>query len=216
MQEWSTALNDPGVRAALLSTGLQLMQPAGFGQTSVGHLGMGIGAAGETTNIREKMDTEQEKLGIAKQEALSKQDLRAATANAAEARSGTASERNLRIGEQEKSKTERAKWQNLIRVQGQHQAYMRDMARINQKRTSDIVSPQPALPVDDFHTWLGKNPQLKAILGTIGGLPDEPSPPSDPASEPPVAPPPADRVPNMTYTTPRGPMKWTGTGWISP
>lgn len=29
-----------------------------------------------------------------------------------------------------------------------------------------------------------------------------------------AVPPPAQRVPGQTYNTPRGPMKWTGTGWV--
>lgn len=46
-QEWNDALNDPKVRSTLLSFGLQMMTPAGFGQSTMGQFAQGIGAAGE-------------------------------------------------------------------------------------------------------------------------------------------------------------------------
>lgn len=59
MQEWGQALQDPNVRGALLSAGLQLMQPQPFGQTFAGGVGQAIGAAGESVTAREKMDLAQ-------------------------------------------------------------------------------------------------------------------------------------------------------------
>jgi hypothetical protein len=53
----------PTARSALLSFGLQAMQPQAIGQTMMGHLGQAVGAAGETVTRQEQMDLqEQEKL----------------------------------------------------------------------------------------------------------------------------------------------------------
>jgi hypothetical protein len=52
--EWSQALQDPRVKASMLSMGLQLLQPVQPGQTVAGHIGRAIGAGGETVgNIEE-------------------------------------------------------------------------------------------------------------------------------------------------------------------
>lgn len=43
-----------------------------------------------------------------------------------------------------------------------------------------------------------------------------PSVPKTSAAQPPSAPPADQRVKGTVYTTPKGPLKWTGTGWIAP
>lgn len=55
-QEWSTVLQDPKVRASLLSFGLQLMQPPQFGQTAGGQIAQAIGAAGETLGNQDEQE----------------------------------------------------------------------------------------------------------------------------------------------------------------
>lgn len=50
----------PTARSALLSFGLQAMQPTGIGQTPMGHIAQAIGAAGEAVTRNELMDQKQE------------------------------------------------------------------------------------------------------------------------------------------------------------
>lgn len=62
--EWSQVLQDPKVRASMLSIGLQLMQPPSFGQTTSGQFAQAIGQGGETlTRIdeQERAEAEQER-----------------------------------------------------------------------------------------------------------------------------------------------------------
>lgn len=49
----------PTARSALLSFGLQAMQPQAIGQTFMGHLGQAVGAAGETVTRQEQMDLQE-------------------------------------------------------------------------------------------------------------------------------------------------------------
>lgn len=78
--QWDDWLNRPGNRTALLSMGLQLMQPTAIGQTTGGHIAQSIGAGGEavarqeTSDLKErvaeaKMQTADERLRIAQQTA---------------------------------------------------------------------------------------------------------------------------------------------------
>lgn len=99
MQQWSDALGDPKVRGALLSAGLSLMQPAGFGQTTAGKIGEAIGAAGATVGAQEKMDRDES-------ESQSKQDLRAAQADSAMSRAQTA-QANATTAEERLKNTQR-------------------------------------------------------------------------------------------------------------
>ncbi len=46
-QEWTDFLNQPGNRAAMIQLGVNLLQPIGLGQSTLGHIGQAIGAAGE-------------------------------------------------------------------------------------------------------------------------------------------------------------------------
>src|SRR5262245_56997727 len=43
---WDGFLSNPDNQAALIQFGISLMQPMGFGQTPMGHLGQAIGSAG--------------------------------------------------------------------------------------------------------------------------------------------------------------------------
>lgn len=64
-------LDDPRARAALLSFGLQAMQPVGIGQTVGGHLAQSVGAAGEGATRADAIDQKNAladaKLGLAEQ-----------------------------------------------------------------------------------------------------------------------------------------------------
>ena len=76
--KWRNWIGDERNRTAMIQFGINLMQPIGYGQTPLGHLGQAIGAAGEAVSRRKKED-------IAEEEAGSKQTLREAQAVAAEA-----------------------------------------------------------------------------------------------------------------------------------
>lgn len=66
----------------------------------------------------------------------------------------------------------------------------------------------------------GFDPPKSAVGGAVtgGGTPTPPpaTAPAPAPAAPGALPPPEKRVPGQTYPTPRGPMVWTGTGWIPP
>lgn len=82
-ERWKSFLGDPDSRASLISFGLQLAQPMGFGQTPIGHFAQAVGAAGQTATNRDKINRQDV-------EAESKQVLRESQANAATSRAETA------------------------------------------------------------------------------------------------------------------------------
>lgn len=76
--EWSAFLDNPDARAALLSTGLQLMQPVALGQSPIGHLAQALGSGAHSVAIADarynaqdaaeaKATQETAKLGIAQE-----------------------------------------------------------------------------------------------------------------------------------------------------
>lgn len=77
--EWSQALTDPKVRSSLLSFGLQLMQPPGFGQTGLGQIAQGIGAAGQTLDAQDVEDRADRELARKERDTASTIDYRADT-----------------------------------------------------------------------------------------------------------------------------------------
>ena len=84
------------------------------------------------------------------------------------------------------------------------------------------VSPGGTLPLNwqaKYYQQHGFGPLYNPRTGEMG-QPDGQSPPREPpAPVPPVWSPTTSSVPRVagtTYTTPKGPLKWTGTGWVSP
>jgi hypothetical protein len=67
--QWSTFLDQPGARTALLQTGLSLMQPPHFGDTPTAQVGRAIGAGGEAVTRQAEAQSKQE-LAQAKGETL--------------------------------------------------------------------------------------------------------------------------------------------------
>lgn len=93
LDRWKNFFSDQASQAALINAGAQLMQPMGFGQTPLGHLGRAIGAGGEAaTRVgemdRKASDTESK---IFQREAQA--DTAAKRAQVAEANSNTAAAR---------------------------------------------------------------------------------------------------------------------------
>jgi hypothetical protein len=232
--QWDSFMGNPQGRAAMLSAGLALMQPPSFGDTGMSQLGRAIGAAGESATGNEAMDMKKRETDIRQQEANSKEDLRASQAMAAEARAGTAEARVGAAGsrldlqrEQLKSMNERNLLANRVRLSGMYQNYVKDVA----KRNADplrTTPPDPVLPMSD---WVKANPMLNnlglmpsndaADDATADGAGVSAASPATTSGTPTTGAPPApsdpkQRQPNMTYTTPRGPLKWTGQGWTNP
>lgn len=213
MQEWNDALNDPGVRGALLSAGLSLMQPPQFGQTTMGSIGEAIGAAGQSVAQREKMDTVQ-------READSKEALRGAQADSATSRSETAAARagtaaanaqtattRLQLQQQEGDrKKEQGRLSAILRAQGLYQNYVKDV----NKRNADVLRTGPAEEVKSFDDWIATNPELAASI-TSGSTASTPRKPAPSGGYPPL-PTPDKLVPGTTYQTPRGPLRYDEDG----
>jgi hypothetical protein len=74
-QRWDQFLADPRGRGALASFGLSLLQPMGFGQSDLGHLGQAVSSAGDSARASEAQDIKRlqetradEDLGIRKED----------------------------------------------------------------------------------------------------------------------------------------------------
>lgn len=221
--EWDSFMGNPQGRAALLSAGLAMMQPPSFGDTPMAQIARGIGAAGESATANQVM-------GMKERDQESKADLRGAQAMAAEARAGTAEARAGAAGsrlELQKAQIDAANQRNnlnnRVRLSNLYQNYIKDVA----KRNADplrTTPPDPVLPMGD---WIAQNPMLKN-MGLVGapagaaatsddGDDDTEVPAAASTTSAPQAPrDPSQRTPNTVYETPRGKMKWTGTGWVSP
>lgn len=60
MQQWNDWLVQPGNQAALITAGLNMMQPISAGQTTLGHIARSIGLGAEAKTEAEKLDIAQE------------------------------------------------------------------------------------------------------------------------------------------------------------
>lgn len=219
-------LNDPQGRAALLSAGLALMQPPSFGDNPASQIGRAIGAAGQSATANEATE-------MKGQELESKQDLRSSQAMAAEARAGAATARAEIAGARAGNAADRLAFQRerleamnqrhtlgqRVRLSNMYQQYVKDVA----KRNSDPLKTgtlEPVLPMQD---WISQNPMLKnlGLMPSTGTAePDEEVPAvSAPTTSGGVVQAPREasqRTAGTVYQTPKGPLKWTGTGWVSP
>jgi hypothetical protein len=212
-------LADPRGRAALLQMGLQGMSPATWGDTTMGQVARAVGSGGEATTRGEAMD-------IKAQEAASKQDLRAATADAATARAGQAganadiARTRLGIAEQDLARKREAMTTSArIRLSNMYQQHLRDIAKEN----ANPLRTGPPIEAPTMEQWIRKNPTLRdmGLVPDQGAAPEDTgttttAPPTTPTTSPPAPPNPADRTAGTVYATPRGDLKWTGTGWVNP
>lgn len=157
-------------------------------------------------------------------------------ANAATERANLARDRLQFDREKEEGRQRIRSTSNLIKLQN---AYSSQMKAVDAQNTSRKLLGQPELPKVDFNTWLSSNPKLvETILGTstpgvepqgrgsfaapgtqgtqgmddgvpmtdADGKPIRPEAPRDPKA----------RTSGMIYTTPRGPLRWTGSVWETP
>lgn len=223
-QEWNAFLGNPQGRAALLSSGLALMPPPSFGDTGASQIGRAIGAAGASATQNQATDMKQQELD-------SKQDLRSSQAVAAEARAGTAAERNntatLRL-QMQQAEGDRKREASMLGARVRlSNMYQNEVANIRKLNANNKLMGQPEVPIPAYTEWVQNNPMLRSL----GLIPDSPAATSDdellptpgptsqaaPAGAPQQMPQSrAQLQPGVTYSTPRGPLKWTGTGFIQP
>lgn len=60
MEQWNNFLKMPGATAAVIQTGINLMQPIGVGQSLLGHIGQSIGAGAEAMTRAQEVPIEQD------------------------------------------------------------------------------------------------------------------------------------------------------------
>ena len=86
---------DPASRSALLQIGLGLMQPTAIGQTTMGHIGQGIGSGGEAVSRIEAEDLAQRKVEDELDKSNRTLDIRQQEANAYSKAQENAAKRGL-------------------------------------------------------------------------------------------------------------------------
>lgn len=169
--QWDNFLADPRGRAALLSTGLALMQPPSWGDTGASQIARAIGAGGESVRGTEELDRKQ-------LETESKADLRSAQAvraeagaTAAGARANSAADRlayqNADLERKRQADLERQKLQTLgrfIQAQGvTRRAYDNHVKNYNAVNDPLRLGSR-YVPPPDYQTWLSQNPQYQAMI----------------------------------------------------
>ncbi len=220
---------DPRLLSAGLSAGLSLMQPPRWGDTGASELARAIGIGGESV-------AQSEAASRAERESQSKIDTQEARAEAARSRAESAAtragaagdrlsyqqERNALLQQGQESLNERSRLSRLVQANGQYQQYVKAV----QAQNNDPLNRTPQ-PVLDFNTWL-TNAGLGGLLvpgssgATLGTSSAAPQPAAAAAPAAPTTsagPAPVDatkRVANTVYSTPKGDLRWTGTGWVQP
>lgn len=137
--QWNTFLAKPEGQAALLSFGINLMQPPSFGDNPVAQVGRALGHAGETVGNIEKMD-------IAQEEAASKQNAREAAANLAEAKAG---QTGLAAQLAQEKQNNQLSMQQLVAKNNFHAHYLAHIDRIQKENAAlenNILNPPPGQP----------------------------------------------------------------------
>lgn len=204
--QWRSWMANGDNRAALMQFGVSLMSPMGFGQTPAGHVAQGLGSVGEMSGRREAMD-------LKAQDADSKQELRGAQATAAEARAATAGQgaarsadrltfQRERLDSDLRNSSTRIRLSGLLRYQQARKAHDDNQLLVPPAQRTSFPAP------DEWFRTMG----LGDAMG--GGSPDGEGANPAPASS--NIPPLSSRIKGQTYTTPRGPMVWEGTGWRAP
>lgn len=224
--QWDAFLGDPRAQATMLQIGLNLMQPVGLGQTALGHLGQSVGSGGEVLSRQAEMDRKQ-------QETDSKVTQREAAATLAESRAANAGTRSSLAEERLRHQSDLLDFrrtqlgtQSLLKAQGDYNRHVANIQKLNAKEQADAAlfkrepKLQPIPTWNDFAAQRGLDPTMGGVVpgsNTTGDrLQGAPTGSSDPAADSiPDAPPnPKLREVGVTYNTPQGPLRWTGTGWV--
>ena len=159
--QWNTFLDKPEGRAALLSFGINMLQPPSFGDNPLSQAGRAIGAAGQTLSNIEKMD-------IVQQEAASKEAAREAAANLAEARAGQAGltgqlgqERLAAQREAIQARQETSRLSASLQLQKMYQTE-------KQKFEADFINNPQRVPFQNYSEWLISDPIARETAARAG------------------------------------------------
>lgn len=101
---------------------------------------------------------------------------------------------------------------------GKYAAFMQQFLSDYQRQKTAGTLPPNALSLRDPNSLLSKTMEaykspLAAAISGNGGVGAAPAPRNDTM---PAIPPASERPAGSVYETPRGKMKWTGTGWVAP
>lgn len=198
--QWSTALNDPNVRTALLQFGISMLQPPSWGDTFGSQFGRAVGAAGEAVSNREQqnLDEEQKKSQI---------KLREAQAKRAGSGTGLAAERlgveQSRLGLAQ-DKFALSKIVAAANARSRHFAiYQREKAAYDQNKAYGIGDTSKPFP--SFDQWQHEN-GLDTLYGGGGSGTNSSTYPTAVRGQ-------MDRVPGNYNIPGRGVMYWDGYSW---
>jgi hypothetical protein len=162
--QWNTFLSKPEGQAALLSFGINMLQPPSFGDNPLAQAGRAIGHAGQTVGNIEQMD-------IRKQEAASKEDLRAAQADKA-AMGATIAGQGAELAQQ---RLGMQRVQTQIQLQQMYERRRGDIEAENKATAGDLSNPapgkpghRPPRPVPSFTEFLAEDPTARMIAAGAG------------------------------------------------
>lgn len=199
---------NPKLQGALLQFGLNAMGPASWGDTPLTQLGRAVGSAGEQVGRVEDMDRREA-------ESEAKTQLAEARANAASARAGTAAagitnaQQRFEIAKLlEEGRNTRNKFNSRVRATLAYQKALSDIDKDLLASPEDKATRKQRIK-EQFQPFISGDEDIEG-----GGPLDVSSATPQSVVEAPRDP--AQRKPNTTYQTPRGPMTWTGTGWLPP
>jgi hypothetical protein len=142
--QWRNWMANDNNRAALMQFGVSMMSPMGFGQNPTGHIGQALGSVGELGSRREAED-------LKRQDADSKQDLRASQAQLAESRAANAGSGAAR--QADRLQFQRERLDNDVRNQG------------TRTRLSALLRYQQARKAHDDNQLLVPAPQRTPFPG---------------------------------------------------
>ena len=197
--EWSQALGDPKVQTALLQFGISMLQPPSFGDTTGSQFGRAVGHAGEALTAQDEIKRKQ-------QATDSQQTLREAQATAAEARAAGTGARNDAAAARLDLAREKLGLSQILAANRNRTNIMNAYTRARAKYEEGRILDQKLPPFPDLNTWA-------AQTGVADMLSQEGMTPQGGAGS---GIDPATRVVGQVYNTPKGPLKWTGSGWLPP
>jgi hypothetical protein len=209
-------MRDPESRSALLQIGLGLMQPTAMGQTFAGHIGQAVGSGGEAVGRIAEQDIKQQKADDALTIAQQRMDLAAMRAKDPNVLTRYQQEA---LGLQERA------GQRGERAQARQEARELRAAKAERQKGIDARVEQAITARDDLVNsdspnsmrWRGKtDDEIRQFYESQTPQVDAPVPGEEPAAGEASAPPPEKRVKGQVYPTPKGRLRWTGTGWVTP